>query len=263
MAYSVAIANRKGGVGKTTLTVNLGAALAQKGKRVLLIDTDASGDLTKACGIDLQDGDITTYEVIMRGIRAQDAVRRITRETTGAVYDVMPADDAMEDVELVSQDTLRNALAPIAGSYDYILIDTPPTFGTASIQALTAAQGVLIPANAVYYSLDAVAAIAERVQEMRKELNPALKILGVVLTNYNARIGHNRDVHAVLEDALPGAIFAAYTTQSIVAAEAPADGVDVYEYTAKHKDRRTRAMEQYSALADELIERVEGNGTEK
>lgn len=252
MAQIIAVANRKGGVGKTTTAVNLGAALAGMGKRVLLADLDPSGDLTNHVGAVLQDGDLTAYEIIADGANIRQAIRHVQGERTGTAYDVIPADGALENIaDDVPQTRLRDALATVGADYDYIILDAQPTLGAPTAQVLTAADSVLIPTGANYLALDAVTATAQVIESARETLNPGIEILGVLLTQYNPRIRHQQAIRDAIAEILPDAVCEVYTSTGTGVAEAAANGTDLYEYISGHRNRRnTRAAQQYRELAE-------------
>lgn len=258
MASVIGVMNRKGGTAKTATTVNLGAALAGMGRRVLMIDVDPSGDMTSHVGVELNDGDSTVFEVIMGEASAQSAIRRVDNETTGTHYDVIPADGALENLVGQPQESLRDAVTPIASQYDYILLDGQPAFGAATAQLITAADSILIPAGPNYPSLEAVDRTAEIIRNARLELNPDISIIGVVLTQYNPRIGHQRFIRDAMADMIPEGILDVYISSGTAVAEAAASGTDLYEYIAQNRKRRnTRAAEQYRMLAQTIIDREE------
>lgn len=255
MARTIAIVNRKGGVGKTTTSVNLGAALANVGRRVLLVDMDPSGDLTNHVGVELQDGDATVYEVIANGADIRAAIRNIHNDSTGTDYDVIPADGALENLSDEPQERLRDALTEIVDDYDYIILDAQPTLGEPTAQVLTAADGVIIPTGANYLALDAVTTTAQIVKEAQQGLNPRLEIMGVLMTQYNPRISHQREIREAIAEMIPNKVYDIYTSPGTGVTEAAANGTDLYEYVARNKRRKgTRAVQQYKNLARAIID---------
>lgn len=265
MATTYAISNQKGGVWKTSTTINLGAALAAMGKRVLLVDMDPSGDLTTHAGIDLEDGDATIYEVLTGDASLPDAVRHVEREETGTSYDLVPADAALADLPGEKRAALRDVLTEAAAAYDVVLIDTPPSVGVPIVAAMAAADALIIPAMPSLLSLSAVNAVTQTVQDVRSAgLNPGLKIAGVILTDYRARSVHHRDVAAAMRDALPGALYDTTISNAVAAVEAAASGTDVFAYVeTAPKRRKTPVLDQYRHLAAEIMEREAAeHGTE-
>lgn len=253
MAQTIAIANRKGGVAKTATAVNLGAALAGSGQRVLLVDMDPSGDLTSHVGVDLNDGDLTAYEVISDGADVREALRSVHNEGTGTSYDIIPADGALENLRDEEADRLRDVLSTIADDYDYIILDAQPTLGEPTVQVLTAANDVIIPAGANYLSVDAVISTIQAIREIQGGPNADLKILGVLLTQYNPRIAHQREVREAIADVVH--VMDVFTSSGTGVAEATANGTDLYEYIAHNRRRKnTRAAEQYRTLAQMIID---------
>lgn len=262
MANVLAIVNRKGGVGKTTTAVNLGAALAHSGYRVLLVDMDPSGDLSNHTGVELADGDLTVYEIITAGADVHSAIRTIQNERTGTAYSVIPADGALENLdETIPHERLRDALQTVAGDYDYIILDAQPTLGYPTAHVLTAADSALIPTGANYLAVDAVNATIGVIHDVQANLNPSLEVAGVLLTQYNPRITHQRAVRDAIADALPGHVLDVYTSTATAVQEAAAAGVDLYEYIARNRTRKhTRAAGQYTDLAQTIAERSTASG---
>ena len=191
-----AVTNQKGGVGKTTTTVNLAASLADYGKKVLLIDLDPQGNATTGCGLDKNEIENSSYEVIMAEARAVDAI--IRPEEIG--FDVMPtnADLTAAEVELLEsklrEHRLRIALESTREKYDYILIDCPPSLSMLTVNALVASQGVLIPIQCEYYALEGLGQLLNSIRQIQKHLNQRLQIEGILLTMYDRRLNLSRQV---------------------------------------------------------------------
>lgn len=251
----IAIANLKGGVYKTATTINLGAALAETGSRVLLVDMDPSGDLTAHAGADLEDGDATVYEVLAEGVPAMEAVRHIHRDGTGTDYDLLPADVALADLTEEHRLRLRDILQDLAKQYDCVLIDTPPSMGLPVVTALTAARHIIVPAMPSILSLTAVNSLSQTVQDMHAAgLTDNLEIAGVVLTDYRPRSVHHREVAGAFQEALPGRVFNTTISNAVAAVEAAAEGTDLFDYVAvTPRRRKTRLLQQYRDLAAEII----------
>lgn len=254
----IAVTNRKGGVAKTVSTLSTAAALAGLGQRVLCVDLDASGDLTESAGIELSDGDKTSYEVISEGIDPWTAIRHMRQKPTGPNYDVLPGDSALQNLPYVlheldrPQIRLRDALRKVSDQYDFIIIDTPPTLGPATIQAMTASDYILIPARADYPSLNAAGAILSTLTDVRADLNPALKVLGTVLTEFSPRTRQTTEVLESWPSSIP---VIAKISKSVGIPEATAAGVDIYEYAQMNRERRAmKPLEQYRNLAKKIME---------
>lgn len=248
----IAFVNQKGGVGKTTTALNVGAGLALAGKSVLLIDTDPSGNLTKSAGVRLSDDALTLYEVLKGKADINDA----TQPAQGGSYDILPADSMLSgvDVELSNvpgrEMLLKESIAQLSKPYDYILIDCPPSLNTISIMGLTAAQGVIVPVQAHYLALDGMAQLLETIDLVRRRMNPQIEIVGVVATLYDARKLLNKDVLDSLTTAFPGKVYKTTISNNIALAEAPSYGKDIFAYKPKCK-----GADQYRALVSEIMER--------
>lgn len=249
----LAFVNQKGGVGKTTSCLNIGAALSRAGKRVLLIDADPQANLTISAGIQLKEDEPTVYDVLKGAAAISSTIKR----KPGAEYDIVPADIMLSgaDIELSSvpgrEMILKECLAAIAGSYDYILIDCPPSLSVITLMALTAATGVIVPVQAHYLALNGVAQLLETIKLVQKRMNPQLEIDGVIVTLYDARKLLNKEVFESLNEAFPGKVFETTVSSSIALAEAPSAGNDIFQYKPTSK-----AAKQYEALAGELLERM-------
>lgn len=231
--YTCAIANQKGGVGKTTTAHNLGVQLARNAKkRLLLLDLDAQGNLSDACGLDPQ--------------------------TLEAGLDILPVNIQLAEAELAfagrmgRENLLKKALLSVSGEYDYVLIDCPPSLGLLTVNALNAANGLLIPVQVEYYALAGLALIRQTA-ELVRDLNPDLAILGLVLTFFDARKTLNKDVAAALADEWGDTLFSTRIRDNVSLAEAPSNGQDVFSYK-----RSCYGAKDYAAFAAEFLERTEG-----
>ena len=251
MTRIIAFVNQKGGVGKTTSCLNIGAALSRKDKRVLLIDADPQGNLTISAGINLKDDEPTVYEVLKGAATIESAIQR-----RPGSYDLIPADIVLSgaDIELSSipgrEMILRESIGQLQTAYDYILIDCPPSLSLVTLMALTAATGVIIPVQAHYLALNGVAQLIDTVNLVKKRMNPQLEVIGVLATLYDARKLLNKEVFDSLNAAFPGKVYKATISSSIALAEAPSAGKDIFQYKPSSK-----AAKQYEAVADEIIER--------
>ena len=247
----ITLLNQKGGTGKTTTAINVGAALSLCGLKVLLVDLDPQGNLSQSAGFDeLSDGDVTTYEVL----KGEDINRAIKTKHVKAPYDVLPTDIRLSagEIELVNVDRrnylLRDALNKLKKSYDFVFIDCPPSLNIFTLMALTAATEVIIPVQAQYLPLKGVAQIRDTVELVRDRFNKSLKIGGVVLTFFDERRNLDKDVLEALEQAFEGKVFKTKISTNTKIAEAPSYGTDVINYSINSK-----GSVQYRALADEIL----------
>jgi len=252
MGNIFAVTNQKGGVGKTTSTVNLAASLAEYGKKVLLIDLDPQGNATTGCGVDKEQITNSSYEVIMTEAKAKDAIVR--PENLG--FDVMPAnaDLTAAEVQLIDvklrEHRLRLALESSRELYDFILIDCPPSLSMLTVNALVAAQGVVIPIQCEYYALEGLSSLLKTIERVRQRANPDLQITGLLRTMFDARNNLANQVSRQLITHFQGKVFHSIIPRNVRLAEAPSHGVPVLNY-----DRASRGSIAYMALASELMRR--------
>ena len=246
----IAIANQKGGVGKTTTTVNLGAELAALGRRVLLIDLDPQAAATYSLGIDPEELDLTLYNVM---VRREGSITEIIYKTPVEGMDLVPSnlDLAAAELDLFRNYTrervLRDALAPVVGEYDYILIDCPPSLTLLTVNAFVAATEVLIPLQTHLLSLRGVHRLLSTVNEVA-QLNPDIKILGILPTMYDARSNLNKEILANIGQVYSGRVFKSVIRYGVVAAEAPGQGVPIRLYA-----RNSPVARCYQELAAEIV----------
>ena len=246
----IAFINQKGGVGKTTTCLSVGAGLALEGKKVLLIDTDPSGNLTKSAGLKLSDDMPTTYEVLKETANINEAVQKAQY----GEYDVLPADSMLSgaDVELSNipgrEMLLKEAIAQLSKEYDYVLIDCPPSLNTISLMGLTAARNVIVPVQAEYLALDGIAQLTETISLVRKRMNPDLEISGIVVTFYDSRKLLNREVLKSLTTAFPSKVYHTTIGNNVALAEAPSYGMDIFAYRPQSK-----GAIQYKSLVKEIL----------
>ncbi|MCO1338026.1 chromosome partitioning protein [Kocuria polaris] len=252
-ARIIAMVNQKGGVGKTTSTINLAAALAEYGRKVLLVDFDPQGALSAGFGIQPHDLDVTVYNVLMdRNTEVADAL--IATEVPGV--DLLPAniDLSAAEVQLVNEvareQVLAMSLRKVADDYDVILIDCQPSLGLLTVNALTAAHGVIIPLTAEFFALRAVALLVETIEKVQDRLNPNLSIDGVLATMYDARTLHGREVLGRLLEAFGDRVFETVIKRTIKFADANVAAEPITTYAANHP-----GAEAYRTLARELISR--------
>jgi chromosome partitioning protein len=251
MPRVLAVVNQKGGVGKTTTTVNLAAALAQSGRRVLLVDMDPQGNATMGSGVDKRNVSRTVYHALL-GLGELAGMR--TRSERGG-YDLVPAnrDLAGAEVELVElparETRLKSALERIAGDYDYILIDCPPSLSLLTVNALSAAQRVLIPMQCEYYALEGLSDLVGTIKRVRANLNPGLEIAGLLRTMYDPRNTLSQQVSRELEAHFGDKVFRTLVPRNVRLAEAPSYGVPAVVWDASSK-----GAQAYLALAGEVLE---------
>jgi chromosome partitioning protein len=217
-ARVIALCNQKGGVGKTTSTINLGAALAEFGRRVLLVDFDPQGALSVGLGVQPHQLDRTAYNLLMeRGVTVDDVLLK----TSVAGMDLLPSniDLSAAEVQLVNEvareQTLARVLAPVADDYDFVLIDCQPSLGLLTVNALTAAHGVLIPLECEFFSLRGVALLIDTIDKVRERLNPGLKLDGILATMYDGRTLHGREVFARVVEAFGDTVFDTVITRTV------------------------------------------------
>jgi chromosome partitioning protein len=252
--HIVALANQKGGVGKTTTAVNLAGELARRGLRVLLVDCDPQGNATTSLGIAKRDLTATTYDVVM-GFANPDAAICPTGRTG---YDLMPASEHLAGamIELTTVERrewqLADALKQVRGRYDWILVDCPPSLGLLTLNALCAASGVLIPLQCEFLALEGLAQLKGTIDRVHQHLNARLNIIGVVMTMYDGRTNLAQQVVEEVRRFFPQRICNILIPRSVRLSEAPSYGQLIAEY-----DPQSRAANAYSALADELLVRVE------
>ncbi len=253
MTYIYAIANQKGGVGKTTTSVNLSAYLATRGKRVLLIDMDPQANASSSFGIDKEKVEVSSYDILLGNVTAVKAILKNSRLNL-AIIPSSPALAAAE-VELVGELAreyrLRQAIATEVDKYEYILIDCPPSLGLLTVNALTAATGgVLIPVQCEYLALEGLSQLTRIVQLVRQRLNPQLEIRGLILTMYDARTSLANQVVAEVQKYFGARVFTTRIPRNVRLSEAPSYGQPILTYAPSSPGAKA-----YSALADEIIQR--------
>lgn len=251
MSQIIAVLNQKGGVGKTTSAINIAAYLAKAGKHVLLIDFDPQGNATSGLGIDKHNQEQTSNEVLF----AQADLSRAVRETAISNLFVLPANASLAaaEVDLVKyperEAQLKRALGTI--NYDYVFIDCPPALGLLTINALTAADLLLIPVQAEYYALEGLSQLLSVVQRVRQGLNPRLEILGVVVTMYDPRTSLSRQVYDELTKHFGEKMFKTIIPRNVRLAEAPSHGKPIAEH-----DKWSKGARAYKQLAKEVEKRI-------
>ena len=253
MTKIIAVTNQKGGVGKTTTSINVAYFLAKAGKKTLLVDFDPQGNATSGLGIDKQGLGATMSEVVMRQID----LANIVLPTEYRNLSIAPATPhlANTEVELAQAEgrfiRLREALRKVTG-YDYIIIDSPPSLSLLTVNGMVAANYVLLPVQAEFYALEGLGQLLESMKLIKKGLNPPLELLGVLATMMDSRTTLSGQVHAEIKKYFPDKIFKSTIPRNIRLAEAPSHGAPVGAY-----DRFSKGSRAYKALAKEIIERVE------
>lgn len=253
MARIIAVLNQKGGVGKTTTTINMGAFMAKQGKKVLLIDLDPQGNATSGLGFDKLELKLTTYSLLLENADAHNV-----RHTTSVKnLDMLPTNSDLSGAEVqlatVSEreTKLKLAIQAIVPEYDIVLIDCPPSLGLLTVNALAAATDVLIPVQTEYYAMEGLSQLIQTIQRVQQGLNQSLRILGVVMTMYDARTSLSEQVRTEITRVFGDLVCKTVIPRNVRLAEAPSHGLPVMEY-----DKWSKGSRAYKTLTKEVLQRV-------
>lgn len=253
MAKVFCVANQKGGVGKTTTTVNLAAGLAKVGQRVLMVDLDPQGNATMGSGVDKRKLELSVYDVLLESASVAEA--RVRSDKCG--YDVLGAnrDLAGAEVEMVGVERrerrLKSALAPVQDQYDFVLVDCPPSLSMLTLNGLCAAHGVVVPMQCEYFALEGLSDLVNTIRQVRANLNPDLAIIGLLRVMFDPRITLQQNVSEQLKAHFGGKVFDAVIPRNVRLAEAPSYGLPGVVF-----DPAAKGAQAYVAFAREMVERI-------
>ena len=256
MSMIIAIANQKGGVGKTTTCINLAASLAATKRRVLLVDMDPQGNATMGSGVEKNQINLTSCDVLL----GESTIDEAMMHPENADYDLLPANGDLTAAEVAliemqeRESRLRNALEAVRERYDYILVDCPPSLNMLTLNALVAARSVMIPMQCEYYALEGLSALLNTVEKIKQTVNPDLKVEGLLRTMYDPRNNLANDVSGQLLVHFPDQVYRTIIPRNVRLAEAPSHGMPVIKY-----DKSSRGALAYLALAGELLRRHENS----
>ena len=252
MGKIIALANQKGGVGKTTTTINLAASLATMEKKVLVVDADPQANASSGLGVDIKQADCTIYECIIDGADVKNAIHDTEIESLKIISSHINLVGAeIEMLNLPSRETiLKKVLEPLRNEYDYILIDCSPSLGLITVNALTAADSVIIPVQAEYFALEGISKLLNTIKIIKSKLNPKLEIEGFLLTMYDSRLRQANQIYDEVKKHFQELVFQTVIQRNVKLSEAPSYGVPTILY-----DAESAGSKNYMALAKELIQR--------
>ena len=251
MSRVIAFANQKGGVAKTTSTLNLGVALGEQGRRVLAVDLDPQGNLTMSQGLNPDTIERSMYDVLVHRLPIEQVIHKGEIDLAVSSIDLAGAELALSGM-IGRERALEKALLPIKGEYDFVLIDTPPSLGLLTINALVASNGVIVPVQCEYLSLRGLVQLENTLSMIREHLNPEVGIEGILPTMFDSRTLHSREAVEILRENFGGLVFNTWIRKTVRYAEAPVKGTSVLKY-----DPSGNAAEAYRELAKEVL-----NGTQ-
>ena len=250
MGSVIALANQKGGVGKTTTSVNLGACLADQGQHVLLIDLDPQGNATSGLGVEKREIEKSVYDVLIN----DEPLKNVIRHSSHPGLDIAPTTIALSGAEveltnLMARETrLKDAFGDVKDQYDFILIDCPPSLGLLTINAFTACNSILIPVQSEYYALEGLSQLLNTIKLVQKHFNPNLKIEGVLLTMYDKRTNLGQQVNAEVKKFFGDQVYQTVIPRNVRLSEAPSHGLAIIDY-----DQRSTGARVYQELAKEVL----------
>ena len=253
MAKTISFANQKGGVGKTTSAINIASAIGISGKKILLIDCDPQGNATSGVGIRESRIQATIYDVLIGRCHASDAIIQTEYKNLSIIpsgMDLAAAELELADIEK-RQNRLKDPLSEVSDNYDYILIDCPPSLGMLTVNALTASDGVVIPMQCEYFSLEGLSQIMMTIKQVKKLYNPMLTLTGILVTMYNGRLNLSLQVLDELKKHYADKLFSVAINRNVRLSEAPSYGAPIQYY-----DKYAKGSSDYDKIAAELMERI-------